>query len=224
LGKWTGGLKPAILKGVKKLTIVVADDHKLTLSGVADSLAARGIDVVGRGHSAPDAVALVEQHSPDVLVTDLDFGPGPTGLDVASMLRKKNPLLGIVILSAYADPRLHATSLESAPSGLVYLIKQNIDGPNAIVDAVHASVDKAQKAEKGELPRVDLTPAQLTVLRLIASGQSNQAIAQHLSITEESVSKTVNRMLKRLGISAGPSINTRAVLIQHYFDLIGANR
>lgn len=207
-----------------RLKVVVADDHKLTLSGVADSLTARGIDVVGRGHSAPEAISLVEQLTPDVLVTDLDFGPGPTGLDVATFLRKKMPLLGIVVLSAYADPRLHATSLSTAPSGLVYLIKQNIDGPSIIVEAVEASVEKARTAEKGELPRVDLTPAQLAVLRLIASGLSNQAISENLSITEESVSKTVNRMLKRLGITAGPSVNNRAVLIQHYFDFIGANQ
>lgn len=207
-----------------RLKVVVADDHKLTLSGVADSLTARGIDVVGRGHSAPEAISLVEQLTPDVLVTDLDFGPGPTGLDVATFLRKKMPLLGIVVLSAYADPRLHATSLSTAPSGLVYLIKQNIDGPGIIVEAVEASVEKARTAEKSELPRVDLTPAQLAVLRLIASGLSNQAISENLSITEESVSKTVNRMLKRLGITAGPSVNTRAVLIQHYFDFIGANQ
>lgn len=209
---------------VNALTVVVADDHKLTLSGVADSLTARGIEVVGRGHSAPEAIILVEKLSPDVLVTDLDFGPGPTGLDVAAFLRRKMPLLGIVVLTAYADPRLHASSLSSAPTGLVYLIKQNVDGPNIIVEAVEASVEKAIKAEKGELPRVDLTPAQLAVLRLIASGLSNQAIAEHLSVSEDAVSKTTNRMLKRLAISAGPTVNTRAVLIQHYFDLIGANR
>jgi two-component system, NarL family, nitrate/nitrite response regulator NarL len=203
--------------------VVVADDHKLTFSGVADSLAARGIDVVGLGRSAPAAVAVVEQYSPDVLVTDLDFGPGPTGLDVAGFLRTKFPLLGIVFLSSYADPRFHSISLESAPCGLVYLIKQSIDGPTAIVDAVHASVDEAPQAVDGDLPRVDLTPAQLAVLRLVAGGLSNQAIAQHLSVTEESVSKTVNRILKRLGISSGPCVNSRAVLIQHYFDLIGAN-
>lgn len=207
-----------------RLKVVVADDHKLTLSGVADSLATRGIEVVGRGQSAPEAISLVEQLSPDVLVTDLDFGAGPTGLDVATFLRKKMPLLGIVVLTAYADPRLHASSLSSAPTGLVYLIKQNVDGPNIIVEAVEASVEKAIKAEKGELPRVDLTPAQMAVLRLIASGLSNQAIAENLSVSEDAVSKTTNRMLKRLAISAGPATNTRAVLIQHYFDLIGAHR
>lgn len=107
---------------MKSLTVVVADDHKLTLSGVADSLAARRISVVGRGHSAPDAISLVEQFEPDVLVTDLDFGPGPTGLDVATFLRKKMPLLGIVVLTAYADPRLHAASLSSAPTGFALVL------------------------------------------------------------------------------------------------------
>ncbi|MBT7802966.1 MAG: response regulator [Microbacteriaceae bacterium] len=68
---------------MSNLRVVVADDHKLTLSGVADSLQARGVHVVGRASSAPEAIEMVTSLTPDALMTDLDFGPGPTGLDVA---------------------------------------------------------------------------------------------------------------------------------------------
>lgn len=209
---------------VPVMRVVVADDHQLTLSGVADSLSAHGVDVVGRARTAPEAIALVQSLTPDALVSDLDFGPGPTGLDIATHLRKQFPTLGIVVLSAYGDPRLHHTSLSEAPKGLVYLIKQHVADTNDIVEAVKTSIIRAQRAEAGQLPKINLTPGQISVLRLVAQGFSNQAIAAQLSVTEESVAKTINRMIKRLEIDSGPATNSRASLIQSFFDVVGATR
>lgn len=205
------------------LSVVVADDHSLTLQGVSDSLLSHGMSIVGRGKTAAEAVALVKKHKPDALVTDLDFGPGPTGLDIVESLRANFPQLGIVVLSAYGDPRLHSESLVSAPPGLVYLIKQQVESTSALAAAIVSAIDKAAKAERGELPAINLTSAQISVLRLVAKGLSNTAIAQELSVTEDSVSKTINRMLKRLGIAQHPGVNSRAALLQSYFDMIGAN-
>ena len=204
------------------LRVVVADDHSLTLQGVSDSLISHGISIVGRGRSAGEAVALVKEQKPDALVTDLDFGPGPTGLDIAENLRATLPKLGIVVLSAYGDPRLHSESLTKAPAGLVYLIKQQVHSTAALADAIVVSIDKAAKAERGELPTINLTSAQISVLRLVAKGLSNSAIAEELSVTEDSVSKTINRMLKRLGIQQNSTVNSRAALLQSYFDMVGA--
>jgi DNA-binding NarL/FixJ family response regulator len=209
---------------MQKIRVVVADNHSLTLSGVADSLQAHGLKVVGQGMSAAEAIDLVKDLSPDALVTDLDFGPGPTGLDIAQHLRKSHPHLGIVVLSAYGDPRLHNVVLDEVPQGLVYLIKQQVKSTTDIVQAVRSSIDKALLAESGELPRIDLTSAQIAVLRHIAQGLSNSGIATALSISEESVAKTINRMARRLDISSGPDVNLRAALIQQYFDLVGSNR
>lgn len=205
------------------LRVVVADDHSLTLQGVSDSLLSHGMSIVGRGKTAAEAVALVREHKPDALVTDLDFGPGPTGLDIAESLRASFPLLGIVVLSAYGDPRLHSESLVSAPAGVVYLIKQQVESTAQLAEAITVSIDKAVKAEDGELPAINLTSGQIAVLRLVAKGLSNHAIAQELSVTEDSVSKTINRMLKRLGIAQHSGVNSRAALLQSYFDMIGTN-
>ena len=205
------------------LNVVVADDHSLTLQGVSDSLLSHGISVVGRGKTAAEAVALVKKLKPDALVTDLDFGPGPTGLDIAESLRASFPRLGIVILSAYGDPRLHSESLVSAPAGVVYLIKQQVESTAQLAEAITVSIDKATKAEVGELPSINLTSGQIAVLRLVAKGLSNHAIAEELSVTEDSISKTINRMLKRLGIAQHSGVNSRAALLQSYFDMIGSN-
>jgi DNA-binding NarL/FixJ family response regulator len=219
----SSGQKWDILKDVNSLRVVVADDHNLTLQGVSDSLLSHGISIVGRGQSAAEAVSLVTEHTPDALVTDLDFGPGPTGLDIATSLRSRFPKLGIVLLSAYGDPRLHSESLVSAPAGLIYLIKQQVGSTSQLADAIVSSIDKAAKAEQGDLPVINLTSAQISVLRLVAKGLSNQAIAEELSITEDSVSKAINRMLKRLGIAQNSRVNPRAALLQSYFDMIGAS-
>lgn len=205
------------------LRVVVADDHSLTLQGVSDSLLSHGMSVVGRGKTAAEAVELVKKHTPDALVTDLDFGPGPTGLDIAESLRASFPRLGIVVLSAYGDPRLHSESLVSAPAGVVYLIKQQVASTAQLAEAIRVAIDKAAKAEAGELPAINLTSGQIAVLRLVAKGLSNHAIAQELSVTEDSVSKTINRMLKRLGIAQDSGVNSRAALLQSYFDMIGTN-
>jgi DNA-binding NarL/FixJ family response regulator len=69
---------------------------------------------------------------------------------------------------------------------------------------------------------VNLTASQIAVLRLVAKGLSNKAIALELAVSEESVSKTINRMLKRLDISPSSALNSRAALLQTYFDLVGA--
>ena len=207
---------------MRSLRVVVADDHNLTLSGVSDSLVAHGIEVVGRGGTAGEAVALVAKHSPDALITDHDFGPGPTGLDIASSLREKHPALGIVLLSAFGDPRLHSESLVSAPAGVVYLIKQRVESTDQLAEAIHTAIKKAKNSERGVIPAVNLTASQIAVLRLVAKGLSNKAIALELAVSEESVSKTINRMLKRLDISPSSDLNSRAALLQTYFDLVGA--
>lgn len=205
--------------------MVVADDHRLTLVAVSDSLTMHGLVVVGTASSPRGAIDAVIKYEPDALVIDLDLGPGPTGIDVAVHLRQSQPLLGIVILSAYADPRLLSLELPEAPGGTVYVVKQSVSETQEIVEAVGSAIARARsRDERSALPRVDLTRSQVAVLSLVAEGLSNSAISTRLFITEESVAKIIGRLLKRLGITAGGALNTRAALAHRYFDFIGHRR
>lgn len=205
--------------------VVVADDHGLTLSAVSDSLQVNGLVVDARAASAREAVDAVVKHQPDALVIDLDLGPGPSGIHVATSLRRRFPLLGIVVLSGYADPRLLSSAMPAAPRGTVYLVKHQIADVATVVAAVRDSISRAMSDDAASLmPAVDLTRSQVAVLDLVAQGLTNGAIAQRLFISEDSVAKHINRIAKRLQVSKQPETNTRGALTGRYFELVGNRR
>lgn len=76
---------------VEPLRVVVADDDRLTAFSLTDSLRLQGFQVEGVAHTAGDAITLALKKQPDVMVIDLDFGPGLSGLDVAQRARRPNP-------------------------------------------------------------------------------------------------------------------------------------
>jgi DNA-binding NarL/FixJ family response regulator len=204
--------------------VVVADDHGLTLSAVSDSLSVNGFVVEARAATAKQAVDAVVKYQPDALVVDLDLGPGPSGLHVAASLRRRFPSLGVVVLSGYADPRLLSTSMPDAPHGTVYLVKHQIADVGSVVEAVRDSIVRAQSGAAASVPEVDLTRSQIAVLDLVAQGLTNGAIAERLFISEDAVSKHVNRIAKRLDVSRHPDTNTRGTLASRYFELVGNRR
>lgn len=206
------------------LRVVVADDHSLTLSAVSDALQMHGLVVEGRASNAPDAVNAVVQFQPDAIVVDLDLGPGPSGIDVATSLRRRFPALGIVILSGYSDPRLLDPALPAAPRGTIYLVKQSVTDVSSVVVAVRDAVERAATDALSSIPSIDLTSAQARVLMLVAQGLTNGAIAERLHITEDSVAKSINRVAKRLGVGTNAGMNVRSALANRYFTLIGNHR
>lgn len=209
----------------RPLSVLVVDDHRLTAMGIADSLRARGIIVVAIAHSVAGAVQSVNEYSPDVAIVDLDLGPGPSGLDLAAAFRSSHPKMGLVVLTAYEDPRLFIPELQELPRRMVYLVKQRIDSVDDLVNAVTEAKQCAQgaTAPQPSAPFV-LTTAQAGLLRLVAQGLSNHAIASTLSLTEDSVAKSVNRLAKRLGVVHSEGTNLRVGLTQRYYDMVGYQR
>lgn len=209
---------------MKPLGVVVVDDHGLTLSAVSDSLAINGLTVLARARDAVSAVDAVIKFQPDALVIDLDLGPGPSGIHIAVSLRKQFPLLGVVILSGYSDPRLLSADMPAAPLGSVYLVKQQIDGTGVVVTAVRESVERAHSGSAASVPAIALTRMQVTVLDLLSRGLTNAAIADRLSVSEDNIAKHVTRMAKKLGISEGEGTNVRGALTGAYFAFVGNRR
>ena len=208
------------------LTVVVADDDRLTALTLADSLGRYGLRVLATVHSASDAIAAVTSLKPDVLVVDLDFGPGPTGIDVALRVRAILPFLGVVMVTAYEDPRLLAPGLPEAPEGSLYLVKQQIANPEQVASAAKLSKQMAVSPPKKSLfkKRVNLTDAQIELLRLVAAGLSNQAIAEALVLTPDTVKKSITRLAKRVGVDHSSDSNVRVGLTHRYLQHSGYSR
>lgn len=211
---------------LQQLSAVVADDDRLTALSLADSLSRYGIIPLAVVHSAGDAIAKTLELTPDVLVVDLDFGPGPTGLDVASAVRRRLSKIGIAIVTSYEDPRLLAPNLPSTPIGAVYVVKHKVDNPKQIAEAARDSYRYSQAL--GRVPiaqnRIDLTDSQVELLRLVAMGLSNQAIAQDLFITASAVEKAITRLATKLNVDRSHEANLRVGLTHRYLDHVGYTR
>lgn len=212
--------------GVEKITVVIADDHRLTAHSIADSLKARGYQISAVTYGVPDALAAIAEHSPQVLISDLDMGPGPTGADLIARMANVHPKMAIVLLTAYEDPKLLAPGMPALPSRVVYRVKHQLGDLDELESAVQLALSYASGEErppKGNAGQ-PLTEAQANLLRLIAQGLSNQAISEALSMSPDSVAKSINRLAKRLGVSKTESTNVRVALSQKYFDYIGFQR
>lgn len=204
----------------------MVDDDRFTASLLAESLAAIGWPVVGPAHDVAEAMALVEPlNRLDAALLDLDLGTGPDGIDLAVALRARFPDVGVVLLTAYRTPRWFRPDRYEVPVGVRLVSKADVRNITLIDAELRASIAAPHAINPGALSPVmmsdgsPLTDRQVTIMRLVADGLSNAAIAERVGIEEASVEKAVARLIRRLGLSVERSGNPRVLLARAYDDL-----
>jgi DNA-binding NarL/FixJ family response regulator len=205
-----------------ELKVLLVEDDTFTRTTLTATLQFLGFTVVDSVSNAEAAMAIIRSRHVDVLVTDLDLGPGPTGIDIAFGVRGLFPETGIVILTSFGDPRLLSSSIQSAPDFSAYVVKQSLSNVEILKVAICGSLTFAVTSEIR--PAVDLTNSQIETLRLLAYGLSNAEIARVRVVTEKSVEQAISRAAKRLNVDAQGSVNQRVALAREYFRLTGATR
>lgn len=183
------------------IRVVLVDDHPMLREGTATLLTAQAdIAVVGQTGRGTEAVALVGERRPDVLVLDLHL-PDLSGVEVTRRVRAAHPAVAILILSNYEDPGYVRALLQLGVRG--YLGKTA--GGEEIVAAVRGVarggatvLSDAARAALGA-GGVDLSARETEVLKLIAAGQRNAEIAAALFIAESTVEYHVRHVLAKLG-------------------------
>ncbi|MBN1888409.1 MAG: response regulator transcription factor [Thermoflexales bacterium] len=201
------------------ITVAIIDDHPVVRAGMRAVLeAAANIQVVAEGTSGADALRLVAEHKPDVLVLDVNL-PDMNGLQVAQTLRQQSPQTAILVLTVYNDKQTVFGLLECGAIG--YVLKD--EAPETLVSAVQAAargeswlspavasqvvrraVEHAPAVQPIPAPgsAADLTPRELEVLRLLALGLDNAAIAQRLVVTTRTVQNHVSAIYSKLPVSS----------------------
>lgn len=203
--------------------LLVVDDDHFTASLLAGSLSSVGWVVIGPAGDAAEALALVERGAqPSAALLDLDLGGGPDGIDLALSLRNRFPDIGIVLLTAYRSPRMFRSDPYHVPVGVRLVSKADVKDP-ALLDAeLRAAIVAPHAVNPGLLSPVvtadgvRLTDRQIAIMRLVADGLSNAAIAIRLDIAEPSVEKAIARLIRRLGLSSESGANPRVVLARAY--------
>jgi DNA-binding NarL/FixJ family response regulator len=203
----------------EKLRVVIVEDEVLFREMLVEALSRRaGLEVVGTADEGEKALAVTWETKPDAVLMDIELVGEMDGIDAALAIKRERPETGIVILSAHDDPR-YLTSLPLGQSrGWAYLLKQTVRDVSAVVQAIQGSVRGMVIVDPVVMAKVHprkgsevagLTPRQQEVLRLLAEGLNNAAIAKQLVLEERSVESYINVIYQRLGLSGEPEINMR---------------
>ncbi|MFU8795693.1 MAG: response regulator transcription factor [Dehalococcoidia bacterium] len=203
----------------QKIRVAVVEDEALFREMLVGALSRQeGLEVIGTADDAGQAIELARNSSPDVMLMDIELVGEMDGIEAALAIKKENPGIGIVILSAHDDPR-YVTSLPlGESSGWAYLLKHSVRDLSTVVLAIEGCargmvvmdpslMDRLSPREGSPVDR--LTPRQQEVLRLLAEGLSNAAIARRLGLEERSVESYINVIYQHLGLSGEPEINMR---------------
>jgi DNA-binding NarL/FixJ family response regulator len=211
------------------LRVVVADDAVLVREGVGRILEAAGFDVVGQARDAGELLALVATERPDVAVVDIRMPPTQTdeGLQAAQEIRRRHPTVGILVLSQYVDSSQTLALLAQDPRGLGYLLKERVADVADLVDAIRR-VGKGGSVVDPEVVRrllsrhrtqnalEQLTNREAEVLRLMAEGRTNEAIAKRLGVSAKTIETHIHNVFGKLGLEATPEDHRRVLAVLSY--------
>jgi DNA-binding NarL/FixJ family response regulator len=213
------------------IRLVLAEDNYLVREGIRRLLETRpGLDVVATCADLDSLLAAVAAEKPDVVLTDIRMPPDrrDEGIRAAQQLRETSPEVGVVVLSQYSEPRYALALLESGSQRRAYLLKETVEdldqlvatinavaGGGSVIDPKVVEALVAAKSDAGHTPLSELTPREREVLREMARGRNNAAIAESLVITERSVEKYVHSIFAKLGLTWEENVHRRvkAVLL-----------
>ncbi|MFJ3219568.1 response regulator transcription factor [Kitasatospora sp. NPDC086801] len=212
----------------KQLRVVLAEDSVILRDGMVELLTARGCAVVATAGTAPELVAAVAEHRPDVAVVDIRMPPSHTdeGIRAAVELRSTAPGVGILVFSQHVETAWAARLLAGGAAGIGYLLKERVARTSEFVDALHRVAGGGTVLDPeivnslmhgGRRSRVDaLTPREREVLELMAQGHSNRSIAGLLVVSERAVEKHVAAVFTKFDLPATDADNRRVKAVLTY--------
>ena len=207
-------------------TIVVVENESLLRDLIARSLETAGFDVSTAANAA-DAKRAVKATDPDLCVVDIELGPGPNGFDFAEYLSREAQDVGVVFLTNLPDPRFANRDVKVITQNQAYLRKSQLVDSKELIEAVNAvlkeqDVDKFRHDQNLERPLAELSRRQISVLKLVAEGYSNNQIAEERGTTVRAVEGMVSRIFQALGVEAQGLGNARVEATRMYLSAAGA--
>jgi DNA-binding NarL/FixJ family response regulator/DNA-binding SARP family transcriptional activator len=218
----------------RSLRIVLAEDHYLLREGVRRLLDADpGIEVAAVCEDLDQLLAAVEAERPDVVVTDIRMPPGnlDEGIRASDRLHAEYPDVGAVVLSQYLEPDYALALFEAGTERRAYLLKERVQDVGQLVAAIRAVAEGgsvvdpkvvealvAEKTRREQSPLDELAPRERDVLREMAEGKNNAAIADSLRLSERTVEKAIHSIFLKLGLAWEPAIHKRVKAVIFYLS------
>jgi DNA-binding NarL/FixJ family response regulator len=208
------------------MRVMLAEDSVLLREGLARLLDDAGLDVVAQCGDAEDLMRKVNGHNPDVAIVDIRLPPthNDEGIRAALEIRARHPSVGVLVLSQYVELGLALKLLADSAEGTGYLLKDRISDVDEFVAAVRRVAEGGSALDpiivsmllsrrRSDDPLAPLTPREREVLELMATGSSNQGIADALVISLRAVEKYVSSIFGKLGLPSTGSESRRVLAV-----------
>ncbi len=208
---------------------ILADDHrvfreglKVVLKKISDTM----VEVVGEADTGEEVIQLLKRKEADLLILDLNM-PEMDGLEALPMIRKRYKMLKILVLTAYADPKIVKESFKGGANGYVLKssgidelcrgIKDVLDGKTFISSGMR-SLSNVSPALNGKVPTENnrfedrfvqkhhLTKREMEILKLIPQAKNNKEIGKELFISDQTVSVHRKNIMRKLGVNSTASL------------------
>jgi DNA-binding NarL/FixJ family response regulator len=196
--------------------VLLVEDEDFTRTMVSEMLSASGINVLPVA-SVAEALKLMEDFDPHVVLTDLDLGHGPDGADLLTKVAEDRPWTGMVIMTAHASPELAINDVSRIPEQAGYIVKSELNSIHSLVSIIQESIimpGNFNGSDNVGEEKVTITSSQAEILRMIADGLSNTAIAEARGITLRAAEALIQRTFAALGVNGDSSINARVAAVR----------
>jgi two-component system, NarL family, response regulator LiaR len=197
------------MRGTRQKSAVLLDRHPLWLDAMDNLVAEEGIEVVGRATDGDEAVALIEEHRPDMFIAGVDAKRGED-IDWVRSATRAHPEMRSIVMADDADPEAIEAAFAAGASVYCVKVAEQRDLASAIRQAFDRSIYIAgSSAETSYRPLVEepvpaaleLTRRELEILRLVAEGHSNAQLAGMLWVTEQTVKFHLSNIYRKLNVA-----------------------
>ncbi|MBI5566795.1 MAG: response regulator transcription factor [Chloroflexi bacterium] len=190
------------------MRVLIVDDHSLFRDGIGSLLQAAGFEVVGGASNGQEAIEVAMRLRPELILMDVSM-PEMNGIEAARQIKAQLPGVKIVMLTVSDDDRVLIDAVKAGASG--YLLK-SLDSTEflSMLEGVQRGESAMQRQTMSRLldslsdfsrePTVELTMRELELLRWVAQGYSNKAIAKEMSISANTVKYHMKSVLQKLSV------------------------
>ncbi|MDX1659214.1 MAG: response regulator transcription factor [Nitriliruptorales bacterium] len=193
--------------------VMLVDDHRLVREGLRRTLEDAGMEVVGEARDGAEAVEIVDDVHPDVVLMDVSM-PVLDGITATRRMRTRAPEAKVVILTMHADTDLLEKARSAGAVGylikdassdeVVAAVERAVEGHHVISTGIadHAPLDEPGSEETSGAPVPELTPRELQILQLLADGLSPKEVADELVISPKTVRNHLSKAYDKLDVSS----------------------
>jgi DNA-binding NarL/FixJ family response regulator len=210
-----------------KRTVLVVEDEMLIRSLVARQLEHEGFEVFAAAN-ALEARKISDAYEVDVAVIDIELGHGPSGFDLASILRSNDPGIAIVFLTHLPNPKLMGVDNSRIPKNAAYLVKDKVSDSKVLTDAIEATLRERVTEHMrfditSENKFKDVSRSQIQVFQMMANGLSNHEIAAQRGTSVRAVENLIRRAMATANISVDGG-QSRVLAVREFLKATGQLR